>query len=70
MLYAAIYRQLSERLKRKRPKTPDDEAEILTKTLVDIVAPDLDIIFVGINPGYVAARTGHWYAGAGNHFCE
>jgi TDG/mug DNA glycosylase family protein len=30
--------------------------------------PDLDIIFVGINPGRRSAATGHHYAGPGNHF--
>jgi mismatch-specific thymine-DNA glycosylase len=36
--------------------------------LPDYLAPDLDIIFVGINPGRRSAATGHHYAGPGNHF--
>jgi len=30
---------------------------------------NLDILFVGINPGLMAAYKGHHYAGANNHFC-
>ena len=36
--------------------------------LPDCLAPGLDIIFVGINPGRRSAATGHHYAGPGNHF--
>ena len=31
-------------------------------------APDLELLFVGINPGRRSAETGHHYAGQGNHF--
>ena len=36
--------------------------------LVDIVAPKLSVIFCGINPGMLAASTGHHFAGRGNRF--
>ena len=36
--------------------------------LPDILAPDLDVIFCGINPGLHSARAGHHYAGPGNRF--
>jgi double-stranded uracil-DNA glycosylase len=34
----------------------------------DILAPDLDVIFVGFNPSMEAWRTGFHYAKAGNRF--
>lgn len=34
----------------------------------DILAPGLDVIFVGFNPSMEAARTGFHYAKAGNRF--
>jgi mismatch-specific thymine-DNA glycosylase len=36
--------------------------------LPDHLAPGLDLVFVGINPGRRSAETGHHYAGRGNHF--
>lgn len=36
--------------------------------LADIVAPKLSVIFCGINPGMLAASTGHHFAGRGNRF--
>jgi mismatch-specific thymine-DNA glycosylase len=36
--------------------------------LPDHLAPDLNLLFVGINPGRRSAETGHHYAGRGNHF--
>lgn len=44
------------------------EEEILAKTLPDILAPNLDIVIIGINPGLNSAYKGHHYAGASNHF--
>jgi len=37
-------------------------------SLPDYLTPDLDLVFVGINPGRRSAETGHHYAGQGNHF--
>lgn len=36
--------------------------------LPDYLEPDLDIIFLGINPSLMAAHKGRYYAGPGNHF--
>ncbi|XP_041113154.1 G/T mismatch-specific thymine DNA glycosylase-like [Polyodon spathula] len=44
------------------------EAELMTKTLPDILTFNLDIVIVGINPGLMAAHKGHHYPGPGNHF--
>lgn len=37
-------------------------------TVPEIIAPDLSILFVGINPGRKSAAQGHNFAGPGNHF--
>lgn len=36
--------------------------------LPDLLAPGLEILFVGINPSLKSARVGHYYAGPGNLF--
>ncbi len=38
------------------------------RTLPDLLRPGLDLVFVGINPGEVSARLGHYYAHPGNGF--
>src|SRR3954468_21697298 len=39
-----------------------------TKTLRDVLAPGLDVLFCGINPGLYSAATGHHFARPGNRF--
>ena len=34
----------------------------------DVLAPGLDVVFVGLNPGRASATAGHHFAGPGNHF--
>ena len=34
----------------------------------DVLAPDLDVVFVGINPGLYSAAVGHHFARPGNRF--
>ncbi|WP_241303142.1 G/U mismatch-specific DNA glycosylase [Burkholderia stabilis] len=36
--------------------------------LPDLIAPRLDVLFCGINPGMTAAATGHHFAGRSNRF--
>ncbi len=38
------------------------------KPLPDVVAPDLDVLFCGINPSLVSAERGHHFARPGNRF--
>jgi TDG/mug DNA glycosylase family protein len=38
------------------------------KTLRDVVAPDLKVLFCGINPGLYSAATGNHFARPGNRF--
>ncbi|XP_065176788.1 G/T mismatch-specific thymine DNA glycosylase-like [Sycon ciliatum] len=40
----------------------------LTMKLPDYLAPNLDVIFIGINPGVVSAARGHHYFNPTNHF--
>src|SRR5678815_5277534 len=39
-----------------------------TKTVPDIIRPNLDVLFVGINPGLYTAAVGHHFARPGNRF--
>src|SRR5947199_5762482 len=38
------------------------------ETLPDLLAPGIELLFVGINPSVYSARAGHYYARAGNLF--
>ena len=38
------------------------------KPLPDVIAPDLDILFCGINPSLMSAERGHHFARPGNRF--
>ncbi len=38
------------------------------RTVPDVIAPDLDVLFVGINPGLYAGAVGHHFARPGNRF--
>src|SRR5512142_1923082 len=40
----------------------------MTETLPDIIAPHLKVLFCGINPGLMAAATGHHFVGHSNRF--
>ena len=44
--------------------------ELQKKTVADITKQNLDIIFIGINPGYHSALTGHHYSGSGTFLAE
>ena len=46
------------------------EEELSKRGLADIIKPDLDILFIGINPGMYAAYTGHYYSSPANHFWQ
>lgn len=38
------------------------------RTVPDLLAPDLDVVFCGINPGLYSGATGHHFARPGNRF--
>jgi double-stranded uracil-DNA glycosylase len=55
----------------RRPARGPDRAELLAcadRTLDPIVAPGLDVLFCGINPGLYTAWAGHHFARPGNRF--
>jgi len=41
---------------------------VVSQPLPDYLRPELELVFVGINPGLKSAETGHHYAGPGNLF--
>jgi double-stranded uracil-DNA glycosylase len=43
-------------------------AAAVDKTVRDVIAPDLRVLFCGINPGLYTAATGHHFARPGNRF--
>ncbi|XXX42154.1 G/U mismatch-specific DNA glycosylase [Sorangium sp. So ce119] len=56
--------------RRPRPRRPTKE-ELLAaagKTVPDVIAPDLRVLFCGINPGLYTAAVGHNFARPGNRF--
>ena len=56
-----------KKVKRDRFKGMSEE-EVMQRGLPDYLRKDLDMFFVGINPGLAAAYTGQYYTGPGNHF--
>ena len=48
--------------------TASDLAAARDRTLEDLIAPDLEILFVGINPGLWSGATGFHFARPGNRF--
>ena len=54
----------------KEPRRPT-RAEVLAaagKTVPDVIAPRLSVLFCGINPGLYSGATGHHFARPGNRF--
>ena len=52
---------------RARP-TREQLLASVDRTLRDVIAPDLRVLFCGINPGLYSAATGHHFARPGNRF--
>lgn len=48
--------------------TPADLAAAAGRTIPDLLAPDLRVLFCGINPGLWSGATGHHFARPGNRF--
>lgn len=51
----------------RRP-TKAELRSALRRTVRDVIAPDLGILFCGINPGRYSAALGHHFAGPSNRF--
>ncbi len=56
-----------ERIAHFRPTKEDLEAA-RNKTVKDVIAPGLDLLFCGINPGLYTAAIGHHFGRPGNRF--
>ena len=61
--------------KRTKPKSPEpfkptkqQLIEAAGKTVPDVIAPGLRVLFCGINPGLYTAAVGHHFARPGNRF--
>jgi double-stranded uracil-DNA glycosylase len=50
------------------PVMTEPESALSEPILPDLLAPGLDVIFVGAAPSHSAAATGHYYAGPTNKF--
>lgn len=48
--------------------TKDQLANAAHKRVPDLIAPNLDVLFCGINPGLYSAAVGHHFAGPGSRF--
>ena len=51
-----------------RKPTKQEQLAAADRTLPDILAPGLRVLFCGINPGLYTAATGHHFARPGNRF--
>jgi TDG/mug DNA glycosylase family protein len=51
----------------KRPTKEELQAAV-NRTVPDVIAPDLQVLFCGINPGLYTAVVGHHFARPGNRF--
>lgn len=51
----------------RRP-TKDELQAAAGRTVPDVIAPGLDVLFCGINPGLYSGATGHHFARPGNRF--
>ena len=50
------------------PPTRDELRGAASRTVDDVIAPGLRVLFCGINPGLYTAFTGNHFAGPGNRF--
>jgi TDG/mug DNA glycosylase family protein len=48
--------------------TKEQVAAAAGKTIADVIAPQLDVLFCGINPGLYTAAVGHHFGRPGNRF--
>jgi len=51
-----------------RKPTRQEVLAAVNKTVADVIARDLDVLFCGINPGLYTAAVGHHFARPGNRF--
>jgi TDG/mug DNA glycosylase family protein len=59
---------MAESIEPPRKPTADELLAAVNRTIRDVIAPGLNVLFVGINPGLYSAATGHHFARPGNRF--
>jgi double-stranded uracil-DNA glycosylase len=59
---------VSDRREMPRRPTRAELQAAVHKTVPDVIAPGLAVLFVGINPGLYSAAVGHHFARPGNRF--
>ncbi|HEY1190237.1 MAG TPA: G/U mismatch-specific DNA glycosylase [Gemmata sp.] len=52
----------------RKPPTPAELRAAKNKTVPDVIAPGLKVLFCGINPGLYTAAIGHHFGRPGNRF--
>lgn len=62
-----IFTPLHSNQKMKKP-TKEELQTAVGKTINDVIAPNLKVLFCGINPGLWSGATGHHFAKPGNRF--
>lgn len=55
-------------MQQRTKPTKADLQQAVHKTLADVIAPGLDVLFCGINPGLYTAAIGHHFGRPGNRF--
>jgi len=50
--------------------TREQQLRAIRRRVPDVIAPGLDVLFCGINPGLYSAAVGHHFAGPGNLFWQ
>jgi double-stranded uracil-DNA glycosylase len=58
----------ARRVPASRRPTADELTAARAKRVPDVIAPGLNVLFVGINPGLYTAAVGHHFARPGNRF--
>ena len=53
---------------RRRRPSREELLAAAGNTISDVIAPHLEVLFCGINPGLYTAYSGHHFAGPGNRF--
>jgi TDG/mug DNA glycosylase family protein len=61
-------RPMNREMNRPVKPTADQLLAARCKTVLDVIAPGLDVLFCGINPGLYSGATGHHFARPGNRF--
>src|SRR5215471_5930302 len=59
---------MKQRVARSWKPTKEQLAAAQGKTVSDVIAPGLKVLFCGINPGLYSAAVGHHFARPGNRF--